>query len=294
MFSLLIPLHFSSAVLNVGGFPVACAGCQSPTSTNTAQGLNNPSAGCYAGFTACGDSCISSNQTCVNGSPANNPSSLPAVITSGSTLITPAGPLPLVPNQQPAPAATAPATTQISTSFDVSLKYGSTGDPVEQLQDFLQDQGFYQGKMDGKFGLSTMRAVMAFQKANSLNPDGYFGKASRAKANSILATILQPSENAEQAETGTVAPAINAAATNTITTSTIAGCTSNIGFSSTTGHRAAAQLLLFQIPPQLQLFILQLLYQPRFLHLLHIILTILGLPTMALIRFHVRQLRTIL
>jgi peptidoglycan hydrolase-like protein with peptidoglycan-binding domain len=112
-------------------------------------------------------------------------------------------------------------------SFDISLKYGSKGDSVSALQDFLQNQGEYSGKIDGWFGLGTLKAVEAFQSANSLQPDGYFGIASRTKANSILATILAPSNSAEQTETGT-------ATTNT--TPTVAGCTSTSLYSSMTGQ----------------------------------------------------------
>ena len=110
-------------------------------------------------------------------------------------------------------------------SFDTSLKYGSKGDAVSNLQDFLVSQGFLKGNVDGSFGLVTLKAVEAFQSANGLSADGYFGKASRAKANDILATILQPSNTAEQAETGTVA-----------TVPTVAGCTATSAYSSTTGQ----------------------------------------------------------
>lgn len=91
-----------------------------------------------------------------------------------------------------------------SASFDVSLKYGSKGDPVVELQDFLADQNLYTGKVDGKFGFGTLKAVKAFQSANDLSVDGYFGKASRAKASDLLAVDLKTSDDAEQAETGTV------------------------------------------------------------------------------------------
>lgn len=110
-------------------------------------------------------------------------------------------------------------------SFDVSLKYGSRGDAVSELQDFLTDQNVYTGKVDGKFGLGTLRAVKAFQTANNLSVDGYFGKDSRATAQTLLAIELKPSNDAEVAETGTVAPV-----------STIEGCTSTTGFSTVTGH----------------------------------------------------------
>ncbi|MFZ1019642.1 MAG: peptidoglycan-binding domain-containing protein [Minisyncoccia bacterium] len=76
----------------------------------------------------------------------------------------------------------------VHASFTVSLKQGSSGAAVVDLQNFLQTQGFLTGKIDGKFGPSTKKAVIAFQLANGLKGDGSFGPASRAKANAVLAT----------------------------------------------------------------------------------------------------------
>lgn len=115
-------------------------------------------------------------------------------------------------------------------SFDVSLKYGSKGQSVIDLQDFLRDQNAYTNKSDGKFGLSTLRAVEAFQTANNLEVDGYFGKSSRAKANIILATIIAPSNTAEIAETGTIAPPVIE-----VPILDARGCSSTSLYSSTTG-----------------------------------------------------------
>lgn len=111
-------------------------------------------------------------------------------------------------------------------SFDVSLKYGSKGDAVIELQDFLQNQGDYSGKADGRFGLGTLKAVKAFQTANNLSADGYFGIASRGLAQTLLASDLKASDTAEQTETGKISAPIV----------TMPGCTSSTGFSMTTGH----------------------------------------------------------
>jgi len=70
-------------------------------------------------------------------------------------------------------------------SFDTSLKYGSSGSAVIELQNFLKDQGLFSGKADGKFGLITKKAVIAFQLANKLSGDGAFGPLSRKIANSL-------------------------------------------------------------------------------------------------------------
>ncbi len=78
-------------------------------------------------------------------------------------------------------------------SFDVSLKYGSRGSAVTELQIFLQTQAFLKGKVDGKYGPATLSAVKAFQLANGLSSDGSFGKASRTKAALIVANKLKSS-----------------------------------------------------------------------------------------------------
>ena len=62
-----------------------------------------------------------------------------------------------------------------------SLKKGSTGSDVLQLQKDLQAVGYYTtGKLDGIFGSMTDSAVRAFQKANKLKVDGVVGPKTRA------------------------------------------------------------------------------------------------------------------
>ena len=52
---------------------------------------------------------------------------------------------------------------------------GETGSPVLFLQCRLRQLGHYRGPKDGFYGLSTERAVMAFQKANGLPITGLIG-----------------------------------------------------------------------------------------------------------------------
>ena len=85
-------------------------------------------------------------------------------------------------------------------SLDVSLKVGSSGSAVLELQNFLQTEGFLKGKIDGKFGLLTKNAVKAFQLANGLFVDGSFGKLSRTKASLILSQS-QSSNNVNNKQT---------------------------------------------------------------------------------------------
>jgi peptidoglycan L-alanyl-D-glutamate endopeptidase CwlK len=55
------------------------------------------------------------------------------------------------------------------------LKEGSTGPGVKNIQAKLKDLGFNPGKVDGKFGTGTKKALIAFQKSKKLKPDGIVG-----------------------------------------------------------------------------------------------------------------------
>ncbi|MBD2199546.1 MULTISPECIES: peptidoglycan-binding domain-containing protein [Calothrix] len=55
------------------------------------------------------------------------------------------------------------------------LRVGSRGQPVRDVQAVLQNLGFYQGAIDGIYGLRTARAVAAFQRSQRLVGDGRVG-----------------------------------------------------------------------------------------------------------------------
>lgn len=61
------------------------------------------------------------------------------------------------------------------------LTNGASGDEVQRLQQRLKDLGYLSGKVDGKFGGGTKRAVIAFQRRNGLTADGEAGEATLAK-----------------------------------------------------------------------------------------------------------------
>jgi len=66
-----------------------------------------------------------------------------------------------------------------------TLKKGSKGNEVKNLQKFLNWYGNYGLVIDGSFGKKTEKAVKAFQKATGLTVDGIFGPKSLTKAKSI-------------------------------------------------------------------------------------------------------------
>lgn len=52
------------------------------------------------------------------------------------------------------------------------------GEDVKMVQEGLSSLGYYSGPIDGKYGKKTQQAVIDFQKANKLAPDGNFGRES--------------------------------------------------------------------------------------------------------------------
>ena len=65
-------------------------------------------------------------------------------------------------------------------SVNALSKIGSTGSEVSQIQIQLKEWGYYSGAVDGIFGTQTKNAVIKFQKANGLNPDGIAGSKTLA------------------------------------------------------------------------------------------------------------------
>lgn len=56
-----------------------------------------------------------------------------------------------------------------------TLRIGSRGTDVKEVQSLLQRLGYYTGAIDGIFGVGTANAVMAFQRAYGLAADGIVG-----------------------------------------------------------------------------------------------------------------------
>lgn len=62
-----------------------------------------------------------------------------------------------------------------------TLRQGKYGDDVAQLQARLKDFTYYSGAIDGGFGSNTYNAVVQFQQAYGLTPDGVVGSATYDK-----------------------------------------------------------------------------------------------------------------
>lgn len=58
---------------------------------------------------------------------------------------------------------------------EATIGAGSAGDEVKRIQSILQGQGYNVGPVDGLYGPQTQAAVVAFQKAKGLMPDGMVG-----------------------------------------------------------------------------------------------------------------------
>ncbi len=92
---------------------------------------------------------------------------------------------------QPAPTPPAstppPATPGTSSSFDAptaTLRSGSKGAAVTELETLLKNRGFFPGTPDGTFDATTRDAVKAFQRAAGLGEDGVVGPRTWAKLRS--------------------------------------------------------------------------------------------------------------
>lgn len=74
-----------------------------------------------------------------------------------------------------------------------TLKIGSSGPEVKSLQQALLKAGFRPGKADGDFGPGVEAAVMAFQRANGLLPDGVAGPVTLQKLGLVAPDAPMPS-----------------------------------------------------------------------------------------------------
>ncbi len=77
------------------------------------------------------------------------------------------------------------ACVSLQNNLKHKMRDANTNGEVSILQDFLQSEDYLTSEPTGYFGLATLRAVKAFQKANNLRPTGYVGPLTRAKIKAV-------------------------------------------------------------------------------------------------------------
>ena len=88
-----------------------------------------------------------------------------------------------------APTAETPGTIPTNELIRPTLKPGSRGAEVTELQATLKLLGYYGGTVDGVYGQSTVSAVAQFQQAAGLNADGITGPATWNRLFPVTAEI---------------------------------------------------------------------------------------------------------
>ncbi|MCJ8010669.1 spore cortex-lytic enzyme [Paenibacillus sp. KQZ6P-2] len=83
----------------------------------------------------------------------------------------------------------------VPTFGTTTLKYGSSGQDIYELQGRLKFLGFYNGKIDGQFGDSTLKSVKWFQSEFGMKVDGTVGAKTKLKLYNATKN-WKPSESA--------------------------------------------------------------------------------------------------
>lgn len=109
------------------------------------------------------------------------------------------------PTATPAPSTTRPPAT-ITLDTTSTLRQGDVSSSVKAMQQKLISLGYLTGTADGNFGPKTYRAVVAFQRANALDPDGIAGKRTLAALNTAGISNGGSSGPSASAPSVTVAP----------------------------------------------------------------------------------------
>lgn len=126
-------------------------------------------------------------------------------------------------------ATPTPAT---STGEVETLRSGSEGQAVRQLQQRLKDLGYYSGSVDGKYGAGTVSAVQSFQGANNLSADGIAGRSTQAKLYSTSAIAKKDAPRA----TATPRPTSSSSSSSSSGSSSSGSSSSSSGSQYTNGR----------------------------------------------------------
>lgn len=167
-----------TAQITCGGLSTAYISCPNLSSGSETVVLTVGSGTCTPGGSTGSTGSSSSGGGGGGGAPA------PAVTPTTPAATTP--PATAAPAPTPLAAATptavsAPASPYVFTS---TLRSGSRGNAVTQLQTILNANGFLAASPNGRFGPATRKALIAFQKANALKPTGILDKVTRDLLNS--------------------------------------------------------------------------------------------------------------
>lgn len=73
-----------------------------------------------------------------------------------------------------------------------TLLPGSQGQAITQVQQLLKAKGYYQGRIDGDFGVATRDAIANFQRANGLTVDGKVGAQTWQKLQAPAIAVANP------------------------------------------------------------------------------------------------------
>ena len=107
--------------------------------------------------------------------PTPTPSATPTVIVDtmleDQTTATPT----IVPTATPTISPVPTPTISPNPAYTI-LRYGDRNDEVKKMQRRLIELGYLSDKADGVYGFNTRRAVILFQKAHDLSPDGDAGR----------------------------------------------------------------------------------------------------------------------
>ena len=120
--------------------------------------------------------------------PVAEPATTTAAPSESSGSSTPVTTLPTSPSTTTTTTPSTPGASTFTLPEGTKLRLGE-GDPavISELQQALSSAGYDLGRADGTFGPRTKAAVVAFQQANGLSPDGVVGPDTASALNSTLA-----------------------------------------------------------------------------------------------------------
>ena len=126
-------------------------------------------------------------------SGSDNPTTPPVTTATTPTDTTPASTTPTdtTPTDttptDTTPTTTTPTSGSVHRATEATLRAGTTGSSVTDLQKALNQLGYDAGTADGNYGAATTAAVSAFQKDKGLTEDGVAGPTTLAAINTALA-----------------------------------------------------------------------------------------------------------